>query len=200
MSGADRLREKIIAEAKREAKAILANARQRAENILSEARQEADAQKQKMLQAAKQQAEDRRQRNLTIAELDARKALLAAKEEMIEETFNQAISRLNNLKEREYEDLLYNMLLAATETGDEEVIAAEADRGRFQKTLLARVNKELKARGKKGELTLSAETRELSGGFILRSGNVETNCSFAALLRMQRDRLEPVVAEMLFGT
>ena len=48
-------------------------------------------------------------------------------------------------------------------------------------------------------LTLSEETRPIQGGFILTDGPVEVNCSFEAMLRLQREQLEKPAAEILFG-
>jgi V/A-type H+-transporting ATPase subunit E len=48
-------------------------------------------------------------------------------------------------------------------------------------------------------LTLSEETRPIRGGFILSDGDVEVNCAFDVLVRMERERLEKDVADLLFA-
>lgn len=199
MSGAEKLKEKILSEAASQSDRILEEARQRAQQVLARGEQEAAARKQALLEQARLQAEERRRRARTIAGLDARKATLAAKEEIIEDTFSQALARLQGLDQKAYEELIYPMLLAAVQTGTEEIIVSPRDRGRFTAGLLDRVNQALVQQGKQGKLTLSAETREMQGGFILRAGEVEINSSFDSILRMQRDQLEPEVAAILFG-
>ncbi len=47
-------------------------------------------------------------------------------------------------------------------------------------------------------LTLSQETREIKGGFIMVDGDVEINCAFETLVRLQREKLEKEVANVLF--
>lgn len=47
-------------------------------------------------------------------------------------------------------------------------------------------------------LTLSSETRPLAGGFIMLDGDVEINCDFDTLVRLQRNSLELEVANLLF--
>lgn len=47
-------------------------------------------------------------------------------------------------------------------------------------------------------LTLSAETRELAGGLILKQGDIEVNCSVDTLLELSRGELAARVAEVLF--
>ena len=181
MSGAEKLKEKILNEARRQAEAVLAEAREKAAAILEQSKKEAAAEEEKILAQARRQAEETKHRAQTIAELDARKELLAAKERCIEETLVQAVERLRGLEPLQYEDLMYNMILAAAQTGTEEVIVDKDDRGRFTKEFLGRVNKELQRQGKQGKLKLSAESRHVQGGFILRDKDLEINNSFPAL-------------------
>ncbi len=51
--------------------------------------------------------------------------------------------------------------------------------------------------GKK--LTLSGETRSIQGGFILRSENVEVNCAFDTLVRLQKAETAGEVVKELFS-
>jgi len=199
MSGANKLKEKILAEANSQAEQTLEEARARAAQIAAKGEQDAEARKKSVLEQARVQADERRRRAQTIAGLDARKAVLAAKEELIEETFRQAVSRLQNMDSKAYEDMIFSMLLTAVQTGNEQVIVSARDKERFTPEFLDRVNRELAKQGKQGNLALAAETREIQGGFILRAGDVEINSSFDSILRMQRDRLEPEVAAILFG-
>lgn len=198
MSGAEKLQEKIVADATSEAEAMLASAREKAAAIMAKAQAEAAAKKKKIEEDVAKRVAELQRRDQTIAELDARKAILAAKEDLIEDTFRQAITRLLNLEPQAYQELLYNMLLA-TAAGTEEIIISPADQAHFSPEFLARVNKALTEQGKQGQLKLAAETRALQGGLVLSAGDVEINCSFAALLRMQRDQLEPEVAAILFA-
>lgn len=199
MSGAEKLKEKIITEAEAQAKRLLEEARQRADTIIANGEREGTAKKDALLAQARIQAEERKRRALTIAGLDARKQILAAKEELIEDSFNQALARLQTLDREKYRELIFPMILAAAQRGDEELIVAPDQRDYFDAKFLGKVNEALRRRGKKGEIVLAGETRPLKGGFVLRAGEVELNNSFDSLLRMQRDLLEPAVAGMLFA-
>ena len=199
MSGADKLKEKILAEAGSQAEEVLEEARKKAAAIIAKGEKEAADKKESVLEQARAMGEERRRRAQTIAGLDARKAILAAKEELIEGTFRPALDRLQGLDQKQYEDMIYPMLLAASQTGTEEIIVSAADTARFTPEFLGRVNQGLKEQGKQGNLSLADETREMQGGFILRAGDVEINNSFDSILRMQRDQLEPEVAAILFS-
>jgi V/A-type H+-transporting ATPase subunit E len=199
MSGADKLKEKILAEAESQAQVVLEEAQKKVAAITAKSEQGIAEKVASLLEMARLQGDERRRRAKTIAELDARKAILAAKEKMIEDTFKQALTRLSAMDQQQFEDLLFPMLLAASETGAEEVIVSPTDRERFTSEYLGRVNQALTQAGKLGNLILSDETRVMQGGFILRAGDVEINSSFDSVLRMQRDQLEPEVAAILFS-
>jgi V/A-type H+-transporting ATPase subunit E len=51
----------------------------------------------------------------------------------------------------------------------------------------------------KGNLRLAGETRDIQGGFIIRSGDIEINNSLEAIVKMRRDKLEAEVVKTLFG-
>ncbi len=49
-----------------------------------------------------------------------------------------------------------------------------------------------------GNFKLSAETADISGGFILKNGDIEVNFGFDGLFERARGQLAPKVATMLF--
>lgn len=53
--------------------------------------------------------------------------------------------------------------------------------------------------GKPAQLTLSAETRPIRGGVVLKNGLIETNCSLGTLVDGLRPELSGKVAARLFG-
>lgn len=52
---------------------------------------------------------------------------------------------------------------------------------------------------KDGRLTLSGETRSIQGGLVLSDGDVEVNCTFETLVRLQRGELDREISKLLFG-
>jgi V/A-type H+-transporting ATPase subunit E len=64
--------------------------------------------------------------------------------------------------------------------------------------LLQMANARLAGKGKNGNLKLSGEKREMTGGFVLLSGGVETNCTIPILVQQQYALLEKQVAKVLF--
>lgn len=194
----DKLKSKLIADAKAEAAKIIEEGRAEAERILAEAKKQAEKIKFEYQARADQEASEHVRRQVSLRELEARKAILAEKGKMIDEVFQKA---LTDLRERDRESgfsVTWKLLLDAIKTGDEEIILDAEDRKALPADFIERLNSHLRSLGKKGEVRVSQETHNHGGGFILRRGRTETNSTFATLLAMVRDEIETDVARILF--
>ena len=150
---------------------------------------------------------------------------LAAKQEMVEKVYQLALERLCSLPEEQYTAILADLLVEASSTGREEVIFSPEDREKVGKAAVAKANEALARAvapdlplgdGKVGAilnkvaagvsalaqgtamLTASPETRPIQGGFILKDNNVEVNCTFDTLVRLQKAETAGAVAKKLF--
>jgi len=196
--GADRIVQRVLDDAQARAESIKDEASKKADAVESEAREKANRRKEQILEQARKSAAEQKSRIIGVAQLEARKKLLAAKQEMIGEAFQKALDELSGLDDREYLSVIRNLLLDITDTGTETVFFNERDKERITEDFWKDVNKSLADQGKKGELKLAEETRPIKGGFILQRGGLEMNCSFESLLERKRDDLEYEVAELLF--
>ena len=132
-----------------------------------------------------------------MAGLEMRKEVLAAKQELIDHVMEKAGEAIMEMPREEYRHIVTQMLLEAAQ-GHEEVYFSVADEARLDQSIVDEVNALLKARGRKGELKLSPRREEFHGGFILRTGGMEINNTFGALIRMSRDEVESQLAKILF--
>lgn len=196
--GAERIRQRILADAQTKANAIRSEAAAAADSIMAEAKKQAAANREDILTQARKLAEEHKRRILGMSMLETRKEMLTAKQDIIENAFQQAIAKLSASDDKTYFAILRDMLIATVDTGEETVILSERDAARIPSGFWDDVNLALAAAGKKGSLSSSAETRNISGGFILRSAGVEINNSFLSLLTILRDDLEPEIAGILF--
>lgn len=199
MEGVQRIRQRILEDAREQANSIIAECQKQADEIIAQARKDAEKLKQSLIQKYTEQGEEVKKRTKSMAELEMRKEILAVKQKMVDAAFAQALGRMKGLQGQEYEKMLEGMLIRASQVGDEEIVLSPEDRKKFTPELLERVNKALKAAGKKGQLKLSSETRSMQGGFVLKGDGMEINNSFEAILRMARDEIEPQIVELLFG-
>jgi len=199
MTGVEKIKEEILAEARQEADSNVERAKAKAEELLKQAREEAERKKQISLEKATQEGKEKRQRIIANTELEGRKKRLQAKQEVLEEVFVQVMTALNSMPVEEYSKILADMILSSVKSGTEEIVLAAKDKARLGDEFLANLNLRLSKAGKKGNLKLAEEAGDFQGGFILKSGDVEINQSFEAILRMQHDELEALAIKVLFG-
>jgi V/A-type H+-transporting ATPase subunit E len=191
--------EKIISDAQAEVLRIEAQVAEKAKKVEAEQREQTKAIEKEAEYEAQRRAQDRHKKDIATAELELRKALLAQKQRLIQQVFNKALERLADLKGEKYERFILELLMKVVEVGDEEVIFSDADGRNTGQKLLQEANSRLAKAGKKGALRLVKEDRDLHGGFILRRGKMEVNCSLNSLFESVREELEPQVAEVLFS-
>ena len=193
MKGIEKITQLIQTEAQSEIDSVLANARQEADTVASRYQVRAEAEAAELAAKNEKAAAEREERLVSAAQMEARKVLLSAKQEMVEKAYIRALEKLCSMPQEQYVDVLADLLLQASTTGTEEVVFSQKDREHAGKAAVEKANK---ASGKK--LTLSQETLPIQGGFILRSGNVEVNCTFDTLVRLQKAETAGAVAKKLF--
>lgn len=200
MTGTDKIKARILEDAQAKASEIVAQARKEAQEILNQAKSEAAQKKADILKKAEADGNEAYRRLLSTAELEGRKELLRARQEMVEAAFRGALQKIVDLPDREYQKLLEDMVVRAATKGNGEILLSEKDRSRIDKDFLSNINKRLKDAGIEGNLVLSKDSIRTSGGFILRSGDMEVNSTFEILFGMLKPELENEVVKILFGT
>lgn len=196
MNGIEKIIDRISSDAQREIDQVLAQARAEAAKITAQYQAQAQAEAEEILARGAKAAAERGDRLASVAQLECRKGVLAAKQEVVEEAFQLAMEKLTRLPQEEYVALLADLAVEAAGKGSEALIFSVADRARVGKAVVMSANQKL---GDRGQLTLSQETRPMQGGFILSDGRVEVNCTFETLVRLQRAALSTQVADVLFG-
>ena len=194
MNGLERITGRIEAEARAEIDNVLSVGTAEANRIVSGWRARIDAESRALAEKNEKAAAERVERLKSAAEMDARKTILQAKQEMVDAAYARALERLCSMRGEEKLALLAALLIRASSTGTEEAVFSAADRVDGKKAV-ERANAES---GK--ALTLSPDAAPIRGGFILRSRNVEVNCAFETLLRLQRTETAGAVAKLLFHT
>jgi V/A-type H+-transporting ATPase subunit E len=199
MNGIAKITKQIASEAEAEITSVLTEAEAQASAVAEDYAAKAKAAEDELLRAGREAAEQRVQRQERTARLDAKKDILALKQELVNAAYDAAKKAVLGLDEDKYVAFLAKQACSAALTGSEEVILSAADRSRLGEKLLTAANAALKERGLSGELTLSDETRPFSGGLLLRRGSIEVNCTLDKLLEMSRSSLDAEVASVLFN-
>ena len=195
MKGTEKIIAHIQADAKSQADAILAEAEKQCEAIRADYDKKAAqvyAEKVRTWTKACQDQVDSVQR---IARMEAKKALLSVKQEMVAKSFDQAQELLTSLPEEQYVAFLAKLAARASVSGDEEIVLNERDREAVGEAVVKAANALLKG----GKLSLSERTGSFAGGLILSRGNVEANCTAELLVELCRGEMSVEIADMLFA-
>lgn len=193
MNGLEKITERIAADAQAQADGIIAQAKAQAEEIAENYQGRANAILAEERAKTETLVAQAAQRAEAAGALEGRKWVLSAKQQLLEDAFTLALGKLCSLPKEEYAALL-SRLLAAAGQSEGEVIFNQGDRARVGKEVVTAANNALK----NGRLILSEETRDIKGGFILKSGLVEMNCALETLVEQEREGMSASVASILF--
>ena len=186
----EKITARLYSDTERECAEIIRKATEEAQNIVSRAETEANE-----LKAAEKESTDREAKTIlekarSTADASERRALLAAKSDLIATVLSSAKERLRSLETDKYFDVLLT-LANRNKRDDKGIMYLSADD-------LKRVPSDFAE--KLGEkITVSDTPVKTDGGFVLKYGDIEINCTFGALFGAYSDELKAKASEVLFG-
>jgi len=195
MKGTEKIIAHIQADAKSQADAILAEAEKQCEAIRADYDKKAAQVYAEKVRTGTKACQDQVDSVQRIARMEAKKALLSVKQEMVAKSFDQARELLTSLPEEQYVAFLAKLAARASVSGDEEIVLNERDRAAVGEAVVKAANALLKG----GKLSLSERTGSFAGGLILSRGNVEANCTAELLVELCRGEMSAEIADMLFA-
>ena len=193
MNGIDKIIQRIEADAQAELDRVLNAAKEHAEEITELYRSRAEAEAAELKARNEKNAAEREERLVSSAQMEVRKASLAAKQQMLDKAYALALDKLCSMPDAQYIETVAELLVQAAPRGAGKVIFAPGEKERIGAAAVAKANEKLD-----GQLTVAEETRPIRGGFILSDGKVEVNCSFDTLVRLQKNETAGAVAKILF--
>ena len=194
MKGIDTIIQRLNTDAKAETDALLDKARQDAAAITARCQAQADKETVDLAARNQRAAAEREERLVSAAQMEARKTILAAKQAVMEEVYAKALEKLRSLPQDRTVEVLASLLNEAAPQGKGEVLFSAQDRETVGWAAVDAANAQ-----NGGQLTLSGETANIPGGFILRNGSIEVNCAYDTLIRLQKTETAGQVARQLFG-
>lgn len=198
MNGIDKITSRISSEAKAEVDALMKMAQDKAAAVAAEYAQKAEAAYAAKLAAGKNEIEQQTQRSDRTASLEARRTILAAKQEMVGAAYEKAAALIAAMPENSKVAFLAKLAVEAAENGVGEVLLSAADKASIGSKVVEAANALLAAKGTKAELKLG-DAAEIAGGLILKNGNISANCTLESLLEMSRSKMDAIVAGILFN-
>ena len=193
MKGTEKIIAHIAADAEAQAGEILAGAQRSCDEIREKYEEQASALYSDRIREGVRACQDREDGALRISRMEARKSVLAVKQEMVTRVFDLAKEKLVTLPREEYVSFLASLAKRACSTGDEEVILNSRDRAAVGDALIAALSSEGL------NMTLSDDTADIAGGLILRRGSIEANSSIELLIDLCRGDLSSRIADLLFS-
>ncbi|MGL4798941.1 MAG: V-type ATP synthase subunit E [Cellulosilyticaceae bacterium] len=131
------------------------------------------------------------QRAESAALLHEKKIILQGKYEMIEALLQKARASLNVLDEEDYFKVLHQLVKKYAKESSGTILFTSKDYDRLPEWFMEALETL--------QLKIGKCERELEGGFILKQGDVEENCSFDALFLEKKEVLQDEVGRYLFG-
>ena len=178
--------DKIIADADESVKKILSEAQSAADAVIKEAEEKAAKERVRSDKVVADEKDKVSAKQISSAEMQAKKAVLARKQLILEKVVKAAEERLVNLPDAEYVQVIAQMLDGIDKKLGNEVIVAERDKARLAETVSA-----------KG-FTLSDKTADINGGLIIRNGDIEYNYSFGSIITIEKEEIQQIAAKILF--
>ncbi|MBR5475011.1 MAG: hypothetical protein IKU83_06360 [Lachnospiraceae bacterium] len=198
MNGIEKITARIAADADREIAKVQEESAAAVEKIRATYAAKTEAEVNGILERGKKAALERKDRLANMAQMESKKDVLAAKQEMLDQVFEGALTKLVELPEEEMVKLLSELAAKASISGTEEIIFSAADRDAIGAKTVEAANRILSAKGKNAGLVLAERTAQIRGGFLLNDKNVEVNCAFETLVRLTRGSIAGQVAKVLF--
>jgi V/A-type H+-transporting ATPase subunit E len=198
MAGAEKLIKKILGDAQSDADRYLRDAEEKKLRMHDELMRDIDKQRNLIEKEAEAAAKENKRRLAAVNDLEYRKQVLAAKQEMMSRARKLAFEMLRSVSDAEYIALMKKKLIGCAKTGGGTIAVSKRER-RLDEAFLSEVNAELKKTAGRGEVAFSPKKRlDIAGGFIYTDGGMEINVSLEALLEEAWRESEADAAKLLF--
>ena len=192
MNGSERILSRIRTDCDESVRKIETHAQHEHDRIIADAQHRADTQAAAVAEKTAQKRAQLETSSQSRAQLARRNALLKQRRKEIDTTVEELEAYLLGLGDNEYFEAIYR--LAAKLRGKSgELFLSKKDLKRLPKNFTGR----MEAAGV--DASVSQTPADITGGFILKSGDVEENMEFAAIISAGRDEIEDLINRELFA-
>lgn len=196
MKGTEKIIAHIQADAMAQVAEILSEGSKQWEEIRAEQNAKANRKYDAQMAEGKAECEEYIASNRRLDSMNAKKELLAFKQDMVAQAFEKAQDLIPQLPKEEYLAFLAGLAAKASSSHDEKIVLNAKDRAELGTELVNMVNAKLGD----GKLSLSEDTGDFTGGLILRQGeNIAVNCTVELLTSLKKAELSADVAKILFN-
>lgn len=179
MSNMDNILKTIIDKAEKEAAEIKAQAQNQADQEYERALESAEKEAQTLVQRAENERELIADTVKSGLERESRDKVLQAREDVVDEVFQTAKSRLKNLSDEEYSQIIDRYL--ANHDLDQDLVIVIPENRNYESKQGYQVEK----------------SKTLESGFRIESEEIRISYDFAQIVEVLRESLEPEIGKMI---
>lgn len=192
MNNGDKILSSIKSDCDKAVSVINANSAKVCDEILANGRTNAEKAAKEVNAKAQKKAAQMKAASKSRAELEKRNTLLKKRREEIDITFKAIYDYLINLDGENYFNIIYK--LCSKLSGKQGEILFN---GKDLKRLPNDFETKLASTGLNAKV--SKNTADITGGFILKCGDIEENMSFSSMLSDMREQIEDLINRELFA-
>jgi V/A-type H+-transporting ATPase subunit E len=196
MQGIEKIIAKIISDAELDAKATAEQTKAQIEELQNKCDLRTKEAIDKINKEADEKAVQYKSRAETMADLESRRNNLATKRELVELAFYDAVNKIKSLDDATYLDFMKKLLVSLEEKNGELIVSKNDTR--ITQSLIDDAKLQLNKKGITCDITMSTQKGDFDGGFILKRGRIEINCTLDMLVKSAKRELEQEVAGVLF--
>lgn len=190
-SGKDAILKRIKSDAEKKARGLIDNAEKTAAERKSDAEEWAKEYVSTQKKVLENDSKEIVRRRLTVADLDVRKIILAAKQQVIGDVLESVYDGLCSLKKADYIKLVEGCIEKSADEGDEVVLSSDG-------ILSSDDVKNLKV-FKDKKLSVASKVGDFKGGVYLVGKVCDKDLSFKAIIENEKEEFVSEISERLFG-
>lgn len=197
MTGLEKILKVIEDDANADVDEIIKQAQKDAAEIMNDAKQEADKKCSEMTAKTDANVQAILERAESAAVLQEKKKILNAKQQIISNVITKARNSLASLSDSEYIDIILKMVKKYAHNKEGVILFSKTDKKRLPADIDSKLSLAL-AEKQGASLVVSEAFAAIDGGFVLKYGDIEENCSFDALFSSAKEELSDQVNAILF--
>ena len=196
MAGIDRIISEIRSDAEKEAAGIVQAAEDAAKKQEAETLSKCKAEKDASDKTYEKELEREEKKTASQCEQIEKLILLETRQSIIEEILIKAKTKILIQEKDEYFETMLKLLAKSVQPEKGEIIFSEKDLGRLPADFDKKINEVATKNG--GTLSISQDKAGVTGGFILKYGNIEINSSIDAIFEENKEVLTDTVNGILW--
>ncbi|MFV0363402.1 MAG: V-type ATP synthase subunit E [Suipraeoptans sp.] len=197
MAGLDKVKEQILSEARVLADEKLRDATDEANEMIQAAKDEAEKTGAELKQKSDEEVKKYDEKVASSCDMKKRTKLLETKQELINDLFEKALDKLDNMNDADYFAFLLKVLENRLKPEEGILFFSEKDLSRLKSDFSEQAIKLAKTKG--GSISISDKAANIKNGFIVTYGSIEENCTIEALFNDKKDDLRDILHKLLFS-